>query len=387
MKIAIGDIIDRYSICLLKKERLKIDNNREIMLLKEEIKKYEGTDIFIDELYKVNGLIWDLESDIRKGNEDVLGLEEVGRRAIKIREHNNVRVSIKNEINSNYNEGFIEVKMSHGSRKEPSVIITLSTVPERLEFKHDNGLIKVIKKLCEQNDDNYEIHFNIPNVSMATKKEYIIPQWLEDFKLKYPHLRVFRTEDLGPPTKLIPTLNRVKNEETIILTVDDDLFYHEDMIKEHRKYQKELIDVVVAYEGRGSSEKLYEDRRNGMVYCVTLIRDTHNIQHFKSASYKRKLFKPIFFEKYVGKTFSDDVLVSKYFQNENIQMRIVPYEPENHLFDTFDKWKINSRVETFPVLGNATIPSDTGTKNPEMLKIQHRFYEPKEYNTLRNANK
>ena len=100
MKTSIGEIVDRYSICKLKSERLQLDLSQEINELTSEMNLYNGLDEYINELYKVNGNIWDLESDIRKCNEAILGLEEIGRRALKIRDFNNIRVSIKNKINS-----------------------------------------------------------------------------------------------------------------------------------------------------------------------------------------------------------------------------------------------------------------------------------------------
>jgi hypothetical protein len=261
MKTSIGDIVDRYSICKLKSERLGLDNFSEISLLKSEIENYSGIEPDVDKLYEVNGLIWDLESDIRKGNELLLGLEEIGRRALKIREYNNIRVGHKNDINSKYNEGFIEVKMNHGSEKEPSIVISLTTVPERLLNDEDDGLKLVLKSLCTQTDNDYEVHFNIPEIYHVTKKEYQIPCWIDEIKLKYKHLKIFRTEDVGPPTKFVPTIQRIKNPETIVITVDDDLVYHEEMVEEHRKYQNELVDSVICYDGRGSQKPIYNDIR------------------------------------------------------------------------------------------------------------------------------
>lgn len=109
-----GEIADRYSILLLKKERLQDENImgefkvfHELVLAKPHL--HEG----VQELYKENGLIWDLESDIRRGKEAELGLEEVGRRAIQIRDHNKNRIAIKNKINVNW---FKEVKVNHASQ-------------------------------------------------------------------------------------------------------------------------------------------------------------------------------------------------------------------------------------------------------------------------------
>jgi hypothetical protein len=381
MKTSIGEIVDRFSICKLKSERLQLDLSQEINELTSEMNLYNGLDEYINKLYEVNGNIWDLESDIRKGNEAILGLEEIGRRALKIRDFNNVRVSIKNKINSQFNEGFIEYKMNHGSEKEKSIVVSLTTVPERLLNSNEDGIKLVLTSLCEQIDDDYEVHFNIPEIYKVTKTPYIIPEWLNEYKLKYPHLKVFRCEDLGPPTKFVPTLLRVKNEETILIVIDDDLVYHKEMVTEHRKYQNKLIDCVIGYDGRGCDIPLHNnDIRDSWILCVTQIRETHGLQQYKSTSYKKKLFKSDFFDSYLGKTFSDDVLISKYFRNNNIKMYVVPYEPDNHLYQTRELWDINQGVTSFPVLRYAASVVDTGCNHPEMLSLQPKFYEPAEFN-------
>jgi hypothetical protein len=117
MKMPISEIADRYSIALLKRERASADNQFEIDTLKNEINNYDKNEMddFINKLVEINGKIWDLESDIRKGKELELGLEEVGRRAIKIREFNKIRVGYKNELVKKYGEGFEDIKMNHAS--------------------------------------------------------------------------------------------------------------------------------------------------------------------------------------------------------------------------------------------------------------------------------
>ena len=110
MKLSIGDIVDKYTIGKLKSERMKINNFAEQEIYLSEIKKYEHIDLYIDALYKLHEEIWDIEADIRNGNEDILGLSEVGQRALQVRTLNILRINIKNEINSRYHEGFPEKK-------------------------------------------------------------------------------------------------------------------------------------------------------------------------------------------------------------------------------------------------------------------------------------
>lgn len=123
MKMPISEILDRYSIAILKKERAAAENEIEIFDLEKEIENYkkinsELINNFVTKLIDINGKIWDLESDIRKGKEGELGLEEVGRRAINIREFNKIRVGYKNEIVEIFEEGYKDIKMNHVSAND-----------------------------------------------------------------------------------------------------------------------------------------------------------------------------------------------------------------------------------------------------------------------------
>lgn len=121
----ISEIIDRYTICLLKRYRANAQNSPELNTLEQTLNeyynKYRGSKEMIHsaiiKLTEVNGAIWDLEADIRQGKEGTLGLEEVGRRALKIRDLNQVRVSCKNELVVRFNEGYQDLKSSHASGK------------------------------------------------------------------------------------------------------------------------------------------------------------------------------------------------------------------------------------------------------------------------------
>jgi len=117
LKLSIGDIIDRWTIAYLKNTRGGVDTTAEINSYADYCKKYDQRVVAeaFESLLKHNGDIWALESDIRKGKEGELGLEEVGRRALQIRDHNKLRIEVKNLINTQYNEGFKEVKVDHTS--------------------------------------------------------------------------------------------------------------------------------------------------------------------------------------------------------------------------------------------------------------------------------
>lgn len=133
MKMSPGEIIDRYSILKLKLERLPRKDksgNSTRKIIRKEFKEYEkaieefkkeGIKIkssWVNKLYKINGKIWDLEADIRQGKEGLLGLEEVGKRAIMMREINKERVATKNLINQECGIGYQEIKINHATAKD-----------------------------------------------------------------------------------------------------------------------------------------------------------------------------------------------------------------------------------------------------------------------------
>jgi len=121
MEMPLAEVIDRFTIVRLKMERIKIeDKKKEYEYYLKVLEEYKKKGIIVkqewlDNLYEANGKIWDLEYDIRKGKDGEMGLEEVGKRAIQIREVNKIRISIKNEIVEATGSGFKDVKMNHGS--------------------------------------------------------------------------------------------------------------------------------------------------------------------------------------------------------------------------------------------------------------------------------
>lgn len=117
----IHELCDRLTIVTLKLDRLpesEIDKNE----LRKQLAYYmEGIDKENSELMNLiwllksyNEQIWDLEYDLRKGLDEELGLEEIGRRAIEIRNINRFRVSVKNKISELMGQHeFRDCKMNH----------------------------------------------------------------------------------------------------------------------------------------------------------------------------------------------------------------------------------------------------------------------------------
>tara|TARA_B100000965_G_scaffold219034_1_gene183346 strand:+ start:319 stop:681 length:363 start_codon:yes stop_codon:yes gene_type:complete len=112
MKMPISEIIDRYTITKLKSERTSENVQEELLCYLNELKKYNtDLDLYIKSMYEINGKIWDVEGDIRKGVN--LPLDEIGRLALIVRDLNRERNSIKADIVDRYSEGFKEIKVNY----------------------------------------------------------------------------------------------------------------------------------------------------------------------------------------------------------------------------------------------------------------------------------
>lgn len=222
------------------------------------------------------------------------------------------------------------------------VIITLTTIPNRLN-KTIGGLKPAIDKLLNLSYGNYEIHLNIPFFCKKSNEEYVMPKWLDeikDFKLK-----IFRTEDYGSLTKILPTLLRLdRNDDTILITVDDDLEYIDGFIEYHLEKRKQYPNYALGFAGLSAID-------NNCHFCTTLQKDTRVkiLEGYKTVSYRNSFFKQDFFDEFVGKSWSDDILLSAYMGKHNIHKIVMNYDKDIDF---------NPRVESFPIVGH--LPNERG---------------------------
>jgi hypothetical protein len=111
------ELIDRLAIADVKFQRTEAN--------REELNWYmnQAADLDLDlinklytDLVAIHNQIWDLESELKTGREAELPLEEIGRRAIAIRDHNNKRIALKNAIAEKLGCSVREIKHDHLSQ-------------------------------------------------------------------------------------------------------------------------------------------------------------------------------------------------------------------------------------------------------------------------------
>lgn len=245
------------------------------------------------------------------------------------------------------------------------VILTISTVPNRLSEERESWATKIcIKRLLNLSYKDFEIHFNIPRYTVSTGEKYIIPDWLKN--VSDPRLKIFRTEDYGPITKISPTIFRVDDPNAVIITVDDDLIYENGFIEYHLKKREQYPNAVIGFAGISGID-------SDCHFCTTVKTDTRVkiVEGYKTVSYLRSFFKEDFFTDFVGKHWADDIVLSAYMGKHNIPKIVVAYDKETDY---------TPRVESFPIIDH--LPAEAGgcrvfrDRNlPEYQEVENRYYE------------
>lgn len=117
MMFPVIEFIDRLAIAMVKYERTKA-NIDELMFYQTQSENLDLIKIKTEfsDLKDIHNKIWDLESELKSGREAELPLEEIGRRAIAIRDWNNKRISLKNTIAEKLGCVVREIKQDHLSQ-------------------------------------------------------------------------------------------------------------------------------------------------------------------------------------------------------------------------------------------------------------------------------
>lgn len=135
MEMPINDLLDRYSIFLIKNEHYPDEVQEALHKFEQAVdnlkRKHPDWPVafWVNCLYEINSQIWSHESDLRKGQigqydtselteleqQDILQLAAVGLAAVKIREANRLRSQYCNEIADVTGKGYRDIKVNHAS--------------------------------------------------------------------------------------------------------------------------------------------------------------------------------------------------------------------------------------------------------------------------------
>jgi hypothetical protein len=114
--VSIGELWDKYTILLIKKNKVKDQNKlkyieTEINYLQNEMNKYlyEKNKLFL-ELQNINETLWDIEDKLRIKESSKTFDNEFIELARQVYYTNDKRAEIKNQINIEFNSSIYEIK-------------------------------------------------------------------------------------------------------------------------------------------------------------------------------------------------------------------------------------------------------------------------------------
>jgi hypothetical protein len=115
MKFPIIEIVDRYAISVVKHEKTQGANQEELNFYLEQMKEsnINPLNVKVIELIEHHRYVWSLEDDFKKAKIDNLPLEEIGRRALYIRDIGYRRVDLKNTLAESLGDPVREIKQDH----------------------------------------------------------------------------------------------------------------------------------------------------------------------------------------------------------------------------------------------------------------------------------
>jgi len=101
--MTIADILDRWTIALVKKHVGKLDMDAEIATYQKELETNLATNAeqfkdWFARLLIANARVWVFESEIRFAKEGDYSVNEIARRALMTRQTNGERCAVKQEI-------------------------------------------------------------------------------------------------------------------------------------------------------------------------------------------------------------------------------------------------------------------------------------------------
>jgi hypothetical protein len=115
MKFPVIELVDRYAIAVVKHEKTQGANQEELEFYLEQINEIDInlSDPKLLELIEHHRYVWSLEDDFKKAKIDCLPLEEIGRRALYIRDIGYRRVDLKNDFAKILGDPVREIKQDH----------------------------------------------------------------------------------------------------------------------------------------------------------------------------------------------------------------------------------------------------------------------------------
>ena len=184
------------------------------------------------------------------------------------------------------------------------IIISLTTSPKRI-----NKLENLFNTLSNQTIKPLKIVLNLVHVF---KRNNTLFDKIPDFILNNELVQINRCEDIGPSTKILPTVWLFKdNPETIIISVDDDIEYKNNLVELLLNYSNKYPDCVITGESFMRLKDNYAELVEG--YSSVLYK-----QKFLNGLNQQEVLN---YPKYCY--LADDFILSNYLRKNNTKIVVL----------------------------------------------------------------
>jgi hypothetical protein len=218
------------------------------------------------------------------------------------------------------------------------IYISLTTVPDRMNFEYSSR-INLLSLLNQKTDKEYKVLYNVPLVYRVKGEEITIPEWVIELQNQNDKLIINRTKDYGPVTKIVGCLLHTTNPDDVLIVVDDDHEYHEEMLEYHLYKLNQYPNSAIAFRGDRLCEKREwtEDgiQKYNFVQAVDNFPVKHDLNlaitgHWHSVGYKRSFFKDDFLDEsfLLDNHWSDDIIIAYYVAKNKLEIKCVAWDKE-----------------------------------------------------------
>jgi hypothetical protein len=212
------------------------------------------------------------------------------------------------------------------------VVFSLTTTPDRI-----HGITPTLVSLLDQTCRADGIYLNIPNHSLRHRCGYEIPPALQAIS----SVTIVRCErDWGPATKLIPTLQREGDGDTLIVVVDDDQIYPRCMLETFVAFSQKSPEAALCSRGFRIPPDFDHAQRDTLY--GTDIHSARSIEIMQGSAgflVKPRFFTPRFFDYEAAPRsafYCDDIWMAGNLARNGVRRVVIPF---GNAF---------SRIETLP---------------------------------------
>lgn len=204
------------------------------------------------------------------------------------------------------------------------VIVSLTTSPLRI-----SKIKPVIDSIINQTMPPNKIVLNLPYVFKRDNSTFALP--LPEFTIQNSKIVINWCEDIGPITKVLPTVHIADNMEDIIISIDDDIEYHPEFIETllyaSEQYPNSVITGSAVHNIKDDSYALAEG------YCGILYKkkfligfNVEDIKRYPRACY---LGDDLTISNYLAKQGIDIILVKNIYDRIWAENRVLDYGNES----------------------------------------------------------